>query len=58
MTEQQSAIFICDTGVVDRQKLMLDGFEATFLSVARHIFETFEEPSSQCWMMAFWYITN
>ena len=37
----------------DRQELVLDGFETSVLNIARKLFESFEEPESQCWMSAF-----
>lgn len=48
-----SQIFVYDPGVAERNALKLDSFEASFLSLARHIFATFDQPQSHCWMSAF-----
>ncbi|MEQ3709646.1 MAG: hypothetical protein ABNH38_04400 [Tateyamaria sp.] len=54
MTEApKSQIFLCDPGIADKQNLALDSFEQDFLCVARHFFETYENPDMQCWMQAF-----
>ena len=46
-------IIALDPSTSDRQELVLDGFETSVLNIARKLFESFEEPESQCWMSAF-----
>lgn len=48
-----SQIFVYDPGISDRAALDMDTFEETFLTVARQIITTFDEPDTQCWMSAF-----
>ena len=48
-----SQIFVYDPGISDRAALDMDRFEQTFLTVARQIITTFDEPDTQCWMTAF-----
>lgn len=48
-----SQIFVADPGIAERQAMSLSPFETSVLSVARHLFETYEQPEGQCWMQAF-----
>ncbi|NRB00252.1 MAG: hypothetical protein HRU32_10585 [Rhodobacteraceae bacterium] len=52
-TDPKTQIFVYDPGVAERAAMDLNGFETTFLTVARHVFETYENPDAQCWMTAF-----
>lgn len=46
-------IFVVDQGFKERSDLSLDDFERGTLTVARHLFQTYAAPESQCWMDAF-----
>lgn len=47
-------VFVYNPNVAELTTLDLDEFESAFLCVARHLFETFDQPDQQCWMDAFW----
>lgn len=53
MPPANSSVFVVDPGITERACLNMNAFEAAFLDVARHIFETLETPQTQCWMTAF-----
>lgn len=53
MSPTPSSVFVVDPGIATRECLSMNAFETAFLDVARHIFETIENPQSQCWMTAF-----
>lgn len=53
MTSTLPSVFVVDPGIAERDSMAMSTFETAFLDVARHLFETYENPQSQCWMTAF-----
>ena len=49
----ETRFVVIDRGIGTQESLAPDTFETTFLSVCRHLFESFQKPESECWMNAF-----
>ena len=53
MPNNEHRFLVVDPAVIEHANLQMTAYEAAFLGVARHFFETFTAPDRQCWMDAF-----